>query len=125
MTNRYEVFKCETCKDIVEVMISGSGQYACCGQPMKCMKEGTTDGAREKHVPVIEKSGNEYTVKVGAVPHPMQPEHWIQWVELVADGISYTRFLNPGDAPEAKFTVDAENVYAREYCNLHGHWKSS
>ena len=125
MAKQLEVYKCEECGNIVEVLQGGGGTLVCCGQDMKLMVEGTTDAAKEKHVPVIEKTANGYKVKVGAVPHPMEPTHWIQWVELVADGISYTRFLKPGDAPEAEFCVSGNNVVAREYCNLHGHWKAN
>lgn len=124
MAKALEVYKCEKCSNIVEVMQGGDGTLVCCGVDMKLMKEGTTDGAKEKHVPVIEKTATGYKVKVGAVPHPMEAVHWIQWIELVADGISYTKFLNPGDAPEAEFCVSGKNVYAREYCNLHGHWRA-
>jgi superoxide reductase len=119
-----EIYKCEACGNIVEVLNAGDGDLVCCGSPMKLMKEGTTDAAKEKHVPVVEKTPTGYKVKVGAVPHPMEEKHWIQWIELVADGISYTRFLKPGEAPEAEFCVSASTVYAREYCNLHGHWKA-
>lgn len=124
MVKQLEVYKCTVCGNLIEVMYAGGGELVCCGEPMKLMAEGTTDGAAEKHVPVIEKTGNGYKVKVGAVAHPMEEKHWIQWIELVADGISYTRFLKPGDAPEAEFCVSAGNVTAREYCNLHGHWKA-
>ena len=65
-----------------------------------------------------------YLVKVGSVPHPMEEKHWIEWIELLADGRSYTKFLKPGDAPEAFFAIDAAKVTAREFCNLHGHWKA-
>ncbi len=119
-----EIYKCEACGNIVEVLNAGDGDLVCCGSPMKLMKEGTTDGAKEKHVPVVEKTPTGYKVKVGAVAHPMEEKHWIQWIELVADGISYTRFLKPGEAPEAEFCVSASTVSAREYCNLHGHWKA-
>ena len=125
MAKQLEVYKCSECGNIVEVLQGGPGILVCCGSDMKLMVEGTTDAAREKHVPVIEKTATGYKVKVGAVPHPMEDAHWIQWIELVADGISYTRFLNPGDAPEAEFCVSGVNVAAREYCNLHGHWKAS
>lgn len=125
MSQVLEVYKCLKCGVIVEVMSAGGGTLSCCDAPMKLMKEGTTDGALEKHVPVIEKTANGYKVKVGSVAHPMQDDHWIQWVELVADGVSYTRFLKPGMAPEAEFCIDADTVYAREYCNLHDHWKST
>lgn len=125
MADFLSVYKCEKCKMLIEVMSPANGELVCCGQPMKYMKEGTTDGAKEKHVPVIEKTADGYKVKVGSVAHPMQDDHWIQWIELVADGVSYTRFLKPGMAPEAEFCIKAaENVFAREYCNLHGHWKS-
>lgn len=125
MAKQLEIYKCEECGNIVEILQGGDGALVCCGKDMKLMVEGTTDAAKEKHVPVIEKTANGYKVKVGAVPHPMEAAHWIQWVELVADGISYTRFLKPGDAPEAEFCVSGTNVVAREYCNLHGHWKAS
>ena len=124
MSKMLEVYKCAVCGNIVEVLSAGEGELACCGAPMKLMLEGTSDGAREKHVPVVEKTATGYKVTVGAVAHPMEAAHWIQWIELVADGISYTRLLKPGDAPEAEFCVAGNNVFAREYCNLHGHWKA-
>ena len=124
MPNVLEVYKCDTCGTIIEVLNAGGGGLSCCDSPMKHLVEGTTDAAKEKHVPVLEKTANGYLVKVGAVAHPMEEKHWIQWIELVADGISYTRFLKPGDTPEAEFCVTGKGVYAREYCNLHGHWKA-
>ncbi|MDR2160654.1 MAG: desulfoferrodoxin [Desulfovibrio sp.] len=123
MTRSLEVYKCEKCGSLVEVLRQG-GPLACCDQPMKLMQEGTTDGAREKHIPVVEKTAAGYAVKVGSVAHPMEDAHYIQWIELVADGISYMRFLKPGQPAEAEFALKADSVYAREYCNLHGHWKS-
>lgn len=124
MPKQYEVFKCVHCGNIVEVLVGGGADLVCCGNEMKLMAEGTTDAAQEKHVPVIEKTANGYKVTVGSVAHPMEEKHWIQWIELVADGVSYTKFLNPGDAPEAEFCITADKVTAREYCNLHGHWKA-
>ncbi|EGY24958.1 desulfoferrodoxin [Desulfovibrio sp. A2] len=124
MPNMLEVYKCIHCGNIVEVMHAGGGDLVCCGEPMKLMKEGTSDGAKEKHVPVIEKTATGYKVKVGSVAHPMEETHWIEWIELIADGRSYTKFLKPGDAPEAEFCIQATEVSAREYCNLHGHWKA-
>ncbi|MGD9009920.1 MAG: desulfoferrodoxin, partial [Desulfobacteraceae bacterium] len=96
----------------------------CCGQPMACLKENTVDAAKEKHVPVIEKIEGGVKVAVGSVAHPMEEKHYIEWIEIVADGKTYRQFLNPGDAPEAVFNVEAASVTAREYCNLHGHWKA-
>ena len=123
MAEQLEIYKCELCGNIVEVLHAGGGELVCCGQPMKLMAENTVDASKEKHVPVIEKTADGYLVKVGAAPHPMEAKHWIEWVELVADGKAYRQFLNPGDTPEATFCVKAEKVYAREYCNLHGLWK--
>ena len=124
MPSRLEVYKCAHCGNIVEVLHGGKAPLICCGEPMKLLREGQTDGASEKHVPVIEKTENGYRVKVGSVDHPMSAEHWIEWIELVADGISYKKFLNPGEAPVAEFCVKADKVTAREYCNLHGLWKA-
>jgi len=101
----------------------GAGELVCCGQPMELQTENTTDAATEKHVPVIEKTANGYLVKIGEVAHPMETDHYIEWIELVADGKSCKRYLNPGDEPEAEFCIEAETVTAREYCNLHGLWK--
>ncbi len=125
MAKRLEVYKCNVCGNIVEVLFGGDGELVCCGQPMVLMAENTVDAAKEKHVPVIEKVDGGYKVKVGAVAHPMEEKHYIQWIELIADGKVYRQFLNPGDAPEAVFQVAASSVVAREYCNLHGHWKAA
>jgi superoxide reductase len=124
MTARYQIYKCEVCGNIVEVLHEGEGELVCCGQPMKNFVENTVDASREKHVPVVEKIDKGLKVKVGSVPHPSTPEHYIEWIELIADGKAYRQFLNPGDAPEAIFEVDAKQYIAREYCNLHGLWKA-
>lgn len=125
MAERLEVYKCDLCGNIVQVLHGGGGELVCCGEGMKLMKENTVDAAKEKHVPVLEKTEGGYKVKVGDVAHPMADDHYIEWIELVADGTSYFQFLNPGDAPEAEFKVAGGNVYARAYCNLHGLWKAS
>jgi len=125
MAERLEVYKCEVCGNIVEVLHGGEGELVCCGEPMKLFKENTVDAAREKHVPVLSAAEHGVKVQVGAVPHPMEEKHWIEWVEVVVDGKAYRQFLNPGEAPEATFCVAGENVVAREYCNLHGLWKGS
>ena len=119
-----QVYKCSVCGNIVEVLHNSVGTLVCCGKPMELQVENTVDAAKEKHVPVIEKTSNGYKVKIGAVPHPMIPEHHIEWIELIADGISYIRFLKPGMQPEAEFCIKASKVFAREYCNLHGLWKN-
>ncbi|MGQ9678439.1 MAG: desulfoferrodoxin [bacterium] len=125
MTKKLEIYKCEICGNIVEVLHEGAGQLVCCGQPMKLLVENTTDAAKEKHVPVIEKTTEGYLVKVGSVSHPMEEKHYIEWIELVADGRAYRQFLHPGGKPEALFSVTGKEVFAREYCNLHGLWKGS
>ncbi len=124
MAERLEVYKCDLCGNIVEVLNGGKGELVCCGQPMKLIKENTVDAAKEKHVPVIEKIAGGYKVKVGSVAHPMEEKHYIQWIELIADGEAYRHFLKPGMAPEATFKIGAAKVTAREYCNLHGLWKA-
>lgn len=124
MTKKNEVYKCPLCGNIIEVLHTGAGELVCCGQPMDLMAENTMDAAQEKHVPVVEKTDNGYKVSVGSVAHPMEDKHWIEWIELVADGTVYRKTLNPGDAPEATFCIEATDVTGRAYCNLHGHWKS-
>jgi superoxide reductase len=123
MTKKLEVYKCEVCGNMVEVVHTGGGELVCCGQPMKLNVENTTDAAQEKHVPVLEKIDGGFKVTVGSVPHPMEEKHLIEWIELLADGKAYRQFLNPGEPPQAVFKVEARRVSAREYCNLHGLWK--
>ncbi len=124
MAERLEVYKCDICGNIIEVLEGGAGELVCCGEPMKLFVENTVDAAKEKHVPVIEKVEGGIKVKVGSVPHPMTPAHYIQWIELLADGKVYRQFLTPSDKPEALFPVVAGQVSAREWCNLHGLWKA-
>ena len=124
MPTQLEVYKCTHCGNIVEVLIGGGADIVCCGDPMKLMVEGATDGALEKHVPVIEKVDGGYMVKVGSVAHPMEEKHYIVLIEVIVDGRVYRQFLSPGAAPEAFFPVKGDNIAAREYCNLHGLWKS-
>lgn len=124
MAERMEVYKCDVCGNIVEILVGGKGQLVCCNQPMKQMVENTVDAAKEKHVPVIEKAPNGIMVKVGSVAHPMEEKHYIQFIELIVDGKVCRQYLSPGQAPEAFFAVTGDNVKAREYCNLHGLWKA-
>ena len=123
MTKRLEVYKCELCGNITSVVIAGGGALVCCGMPMKLMVENKVDASVEKHVPVLEKAEGGYIVKVGQVPHPMDEKHWIQWIELVVDNGVCRKWLSPGDKPEVFFKTDAQPLYVREYCNLHGFWK--
>jgi superoxide reductase len=105
------------------VMHASVGQLVCCNQPMTLLEENTTDAAQEKHVPVVEKTTEGWEVTVGSVEHPMQDDHYIEWVELHHDDHNHIAFLKPGQKPEAVFPVQADQVSAREFCNLHGLWK--
>lgn len=125
MPEQKQVYKCEVCGQIVEVLKGGTGELVCCGQPMKLLEENTVDAAVEKHVPVIEKTENGVKVKVGSVPHPMTEEHYIEWIEVITDDRILIKFLKPGEKPERTFTVRGLKFTARAYCNLHGLWRSS
>ncbi len=121
--SREEVYRCSVCGNIVKVLHVGGGALVCCSQPMELLKEKTEGQGKEKHVPVIERTERGVRVKVGSVQHPMEESHYIEWIELIADGRSYFKFLKPGESPEAEFEVQAGSIEAREYCNLHGLWK--
>ena len=123
MAERLQIYKCAACGNIVEVLSGGAGNMVCCGARMGLLDEKTADAATEKHVPVVEKIDGGYKVKVGSVPHPMQQEHLIEWIELLADGKAYRQFLDAGAEPEATFNVEAGSVSVREHCNVHGLWK--
>ena len=124
MTERLQVYKCEKCGNIVEVLHAAKGKLVCCGEPMNLMKENTVDAAKEKHIPVVEKTADGFRVKVGSVAHPMEEKHYIEFIEVMAGDKIARIFLSPGQAPEAEFGVRPESVTAREYCSLHGLWKS-
>lgn len=124
MTNVLDVYKCEVCGNIVEVLHKGKGQLFCCGKPMKLMEVKKLEEGKEKHLPVIEKVGDRVIVKVGSVKHPMIETHYIEWIEIVTDNGVYRKYLKPGDEPIAEFCVKVEKFSAREYCNLHGLWQS-
>jgi len=119
-----QVYKCEICGNIVQVTHVGGGQLVCCNQPMVLQDIKTTDEGLEKHVPVVEKTEKGIKVKIGSVPHPMEEDHYIEWIEVIADGRICRKYLKPGDSPEAEFCISAEQIEVREYCNLHGLWKA-
>lgn len=123
MTEVKQVYKCEICGNIVEVLHNGAGALTCCGQPMKLIEENTVDAALEKHVPIIEEVDGGVIVKVGSVEHPMLPEHYIEWIEVHTKDKIYRKYLKPGEKPEATFKLNEKPILAREYCNLHGLWK--
>jgi superoxide reductase len=119
-----EIYKCEICGNIVESIHAGGGTLVCCGKDMNLLEAKSTDNGMEKHVPVVEKTETGFKVKVGDIDHPMENDHFIEWIELVANGKSYRKYLKPGDAPEAEFLVEANEYTVREYCNLHGLWQT-
>ena len=123
MAKKLEIYKCMVCGNIVEVLHGGDGELVCCDQPMANLSAKTADQGKEKHVPVIEKIDGGIKVKVGSIPHPMEEKHYIEWIEIIADGKAYRQFLNQGQAPEAIFNIKADKVTAREHCNIHGLWK--
>ncbi|MCW8966187.1 MAG: desulfoferrodoxin [Candidatus Pacearchaeota archaeon] len=122
MTKQREIYKCEVCGNIVEVLHEGVGTLVCCNQNMKLMEENTVDATTEKHVPIQEKNEEGVVVTVGEVSHPMTDEHYIEWIEVSTDKGVSKKFLKPGEKPEAKFPVK-KDVKIREYCNLHGLWR--
>jgi superoxide reductase len=120
-----EIYKCNICGNIVEILHAGVGELVCCGEPMELNKEKTEDSSVEKHVPYIEKTSDGFIVKVGQnQDHPMEEKHYIEWIQVIADGSLYRKFLTPGDKPQAKFEIKADKIEAREYCNIHGLWKN-
>ena len=125
MTKLKEIYKCNICGNIVEVIHASVGELVCCEEPMEIQKEKTEDSSIEKHVPYIEETDDGVIVKVGQnQDHPMEEKHFIEWIQVITDETSYRKFLKPGDKPQAKFKINAKNITAREYCNIHGLWKS-
>jgi superoxide reductase len=122
MTQKMQIYKCEVCGNIVEVIHAGQGELVCCGQPMTLLVEKTEDQGKEKHVPVYEKVEKGFRVKVGSIPHPMEENHYIEWIEVLTKDGTCKKFLKPGDLPEAEFSSEDKIVEIREYCNLHGLW---
>ncbi len=123
MTKQLELYKCEICGNIIEVMHTGAPALVCCGQKMTLLTENIADASVEKHVPVIEKLDNGWKISIGEIEHPMIDSHYIELIQLITENKVYTKFLNPNDKPEAIFKIDADNIIARAYCNIHGNWK--
>lgn len=124
MAAKLEIYKCVKCGNVIEVLVAGDGELVCCGEPMKLMDEKNKEGAGEKHLPVVEEKDGGILIKVGSVPHPMEADHWIQFIEVIKkDGKVCRRGLNPGDKPEASFDIKPGDVQlVREFCNKHGLW---
>ncbi len=125
MTKKNEVYKCGVCGNVVEVLRPGAGELVCCGKLMNLQDEKSNDEGEEKHLPVVKKEGDKLTVKVGSIPHPMEEDHYIEWIEInmLDVGRIAKKYLKPGDAPEVEFHVRGDNFKIRAYCNKHGLWK--
>ena len=124
MAKLMEIYKCEICGNIIEVVHGGPGKLVCCNKEMKLFEEQTADSTTEKHVPVMERTGDLVKVTVGSVPHPMADAHYVEWIEIVGDGRMQRKHLKPGEEPVALFLCRSENLVAREYCNVHGLWRA-
>jgi superoxide reductase len=122
LTKLFEVYKCGVCGNITKVVHASVGTLVCCGQPMVLQQEKTADAGKEKHVPVVEKTATGIIVKIGAVPHPMEEKHYIEWVEVRTGENVYIRGFKPNEKPEAEFPVTSTNVKVRAFCNVHGLW---
>ena len=123
MTKRLQVYKCEICGNIVEVLHEGAGELVCCGKPMTLLEEKTEEQGMEKHLPLVDKTGKSIEVKVGSVPHPMEEKHYIEWIEIQGDNRILRKFLKPRDMPQAKFEFEEDIFQVRAYCNIHGLWR--
>lgn len=124
MTKLNEIYKCEICGNVVEITHTGAGDLVCCGQPMAEQAENKVDAATEKHIPIIEENDSGILIKVGEVDHPMDPDHFIEWIEIENNRKVYRKYLKPGNKAEAQFCINPEDLKARAYCNLHGLWTS-
>lgn len=120
---KIDFYRCERCGNIVALLKKGGGTLACCGQAMTRLTANTSDGAHEKHVPVVTRENGKLRVQVGSVLHPMLPEHHIEWIALVSGERLEFHYLQPGEQPVAEFD-DAKSGTVYEYCNLHGLWKA-
>lgn len=125
MTKVNQVYICRVCGNIVEVLRAGAGELVCCDQPMELLVEKTADTGKEKHVPVVQQTSSGILIKVGSIPHPMEPKHYIEWIELVTEKAVYRKYFNPSDQPQAEFPVQEKSAFiAREHCNVHGLWRT-
>ena len=124
MKEKFDLYRCELCGNIVALIKNGGGELVCCGKPMVKLEAGVTDGAAEKHIPYFEKDGDRLKVQIGSVEHPMLEEHHIEWIAVETPKMIQRHILEPGEAPRAEFIVDGDDFIIYEYCNLHGLWKA-
>jgi len=124
MTEISQIYKCTVCGNIIEVVHTGGGELVCCGQPMVIEQEKDMEEGTEKHRPIIERTDSGVIIRVGSVPHPMESEHYIEWIEVITEHRVYRKALEPNMEPLAEFCLNAVHISARAYCNKHGLWKS-
>jgi len=124
VTTRLDIYRCKVCGNVVEVLHGGKGALTCCNEPMKKFEANTVDAAREKHVPIVDTTGEGVIVKVGSTPHPMEEKHYIEWIEVDKEKNMCREFLTPGDVPEALFPLSTGGMTVRAYCNVHGLWEA-
>ncbi len=119
------IYTCQICGNMVEVVLEGKGELVCCGQPMELLEENKIDASLEKHIPISHTVGDIVMVQVGSTAHPMQEEHYIEWIEIMVGGKIYRRSLKPGMEPQTEFCIPnpGQKVVLRAYCNLHGLWR--
>ncbi len=125
MTEEKQIYKCNLCGNIIEMLHPGDGELVCCGQIMEQQQEKNVEEGKEKHNPIIERTSGGVIVKVGTLAHPMESEHYIEWIEVITEHRVYRKRLTPGDTPEAEFFLEAKHLKVRVYCNLHGLWKNN
>jgi superoxide reductase len=123
MTSLNQMYKCELCGNMSEMTHPGDGELFCCTSQMKLMEEKSDEAGLEKHLPLVENDGSIVRVTIGSILHPMEEIHYIEWIELLADGIAYRKYLKPGEAPIAEFCLSSVITSARAYCNVHGLWR--
>ena len=128
MTKKLDLYKCNVCGNLVEVVLEGEGELVCCSQPMEHVKPHSPNEEMlgEKHVPVISVTENETEIRVGSIPHPMEDKHYIQFIEAYSPDKNYVKrkYLYPNEKPLLKFKCHCAKVVARELCNIHGLWES-
>ena len=127
MNEEKQIYRCNICGNMIEVLHFGGGTLVCCNNEMQLLKEKTEGVGPEKHVPIIEQTENGIKVKIGEVPHPMEEDHCIEWVELITDNGVYRKVFKPGDTPDAEFKINIEDlnqISAREYCSIHSLWST-
>lgn len=124
MNNNRTFLKCEKCGNIIGVIKDGGGEVICCGEPMLVLKPGAVDASIEKHVPVCTRKGNLLKAEIGAAPHPMSPEHFIEWIAVCSETVTQRKQLAPGEPAVVEFYVEDSAVMVYAYCNLHGLWQS-